>query len=495
MIVNADQAVPYIRFAKPVSKYSLALVVVNYQSPLVYGTGEEVRFPARCERTSEPILLTAKIIQIGTVEVTRAAPPNPTQVEEVSAAVIRTCTYRDELNQMTWEKFRSKPIKALVDDVPCLQPNELGASPIIDVWDRQWLTDKLERTRPEDATMYCVCFRVELNDLRAVLQRQGKVAHYIEPRTPDGRSPHGDFRVIWINKQDRQGVMLAAQQTAQWTNIVRSGNRYGLRVHLDDAQAVHEYHKPHTPFLATDEIMVFHAGPFPHGSNRNALVKLFATWGWQARPSQPKTRAPNGKGVVWEIQAVAKPPYEVYQLAHADILITQVEKKAPKRNRIPNDVQGSARTLAALTQTVSASSTGDPWETIDPWSKYQGPSKVPRNTPTSEIPPAQIESIVSQVSQRLQPNRPLVASLEGGDMNMGSDDRVAALEDRMTLLEHTMQEQHAQQSKVTNELAGQISGVQQQVDRQTQAIHSHIDSKMQEQLTHIERLLSKRRAE
>ena len=494
VVVNADQAAPYLRFAKPVSKYALALVVVNYQSPLVVGTGEEVRFPARCERTAEPILLTAKVIQIGNVEVTRAAPTNPTKVEEVSAVVVKTCTYRDELQHMQWEKFRTRPLKYLVEDVPCLQPGDQGTSPIIDVWDRQWLNDKLERVRPEDATLFCVCFRVERADLSSVLAKQGKVAHYVEPRSPDGRTPHGAFRVIWINKKDRQGVMLAAQQTAQWTSIVRSGARFGLRVNLDDAQAVHEFHKPNTPFLATDDIMTFHAGPFPHGSNRNALVKLFATWGWQARPSQPKSRAPTGKGVVWEVQAVSKPPYEVYQLAHADILITQVEKKSPKRNRVPNDIQGSARTLAALAQAPEAPP-GDPWDAADPWSRYQGPAKISRSSPSQEIPPAQLESIVSQVSKRLLPARPLVATADSPDAAMGADDRVVALEDRMSMIEQTMQDQHKLQTQVTNDLAGQIGHVQQQVDRQTQAIHSHIDSKMQEQLTHVERLLSKRRAE
>ena len=495
VVVNADQAVPYLRFAKPVSKFALALVVVNYQSPLVLGTGEEVRLPARCEKTSEPILLTAKVIQIGAVEVTRAVVPNPTRVEEVSAVVLRTCTYRDELGHITWEKFRSRPIKYVVDDVQCLQPDSQGVSPIIDVWDRQWLNDKLERTRPEEATLFCASFRVELHDFRTVLQKQGKVAHYLEPRNPDGRSPHSAFKIIWINKKDRQGVILAAQQTAQWTSIVRSGARYGLRVNSADAQSVHEFHKPNTPFLATDEILTFHAGPFPHGANRNALVKLFATWGWQARPSQPKSRAPSGKGVVWEVQAATKPPYEVYQLAHADVLITQVDTKTTKRSRIPNDIQGSARTIAALTQTPPATTSKDPWDEDDPWSNYQGPVKVPRNITSASIPQAQLDSIVTQVSQRLQPTRPILASSENGDAAMGSEDRVSALEDRMNLLEQTIQDQHAQQTIITTDLAGQIGNVQQQVDRQTQAIHSHIDSKMQEQLTHIERLLSKRRAE
>ena len=90
--MNAEQAVPYLRFAKPVSKFALALIVVDYQNPLVFGVGGEIRFPDRCERTSEPVLLTAKVIQIGNVEVTRSSPANPTQVDEVSTVVIRTCT-------------------------------------------------------------------------------------------------------------------------------------------------------------------------------------------------------------------------------------------------------------------------------------------------------------------------------------------------------------------------------------------------------------------
>ena len=91
------------------------------------------------------------------------------------------------------------------------------------------------------------------------MQKQGKVAHYIEPHNPDGRSPHGLFRVLLINKKDRQGVVLAAQQTTQWTCIVRSGMRFGLRVKTEDAQTAHEFHKPNIPCLATDDIILFHA--------------------------------------------------------------------------------------------------------------------------------------------------------------------------------------------------------------------------------------------
>ena len=395
VVVTAEQAAPYLRFSQPVSKHGLALIVINHSSPLVHGSGEEIRFPARCEKTAKPILLSAKIIQIDNTEVTRNAPPHVTKVDEVSTVVIRVCTYRDELNAISWDKFSAKPIKHIVDDVAALQPAGDGSSPIIDVWDRQWLTEKFERTKPADAAMFCACFRIEQGDLLDLLQHQGRVAHYLEPRSQDGRSPDADFRVVWINKKDRQSVVLASQSTTQWTAIVRSGNRLGLRTKTAAARTVHEQHKPQTPYLETDEILTFHAGPFPHGSNRSALVKLFSSWGWQARPTQPKTRTPDGKGVIWEIQSGTKPQYEVYQLAHADILITEIPKRTAKTASGSNDIQGSARTIAALTKENRPGIMTDPWDIQDPWSGYQPPAKVSRTGVGQELRGDDIEAIAA----------------------------------------------------------------------------------------------------
>ena len=492
VVVSAEQAVPYLRFSQPVSKHGLALIVINCHSPLIHGAGEEIRFPARCERTAEPILLTARIIQLGNIEVTRATPSNITKVDEVNTVVVRVCTYRDELQSLSWETFCAKPVKQLVDDIGLFQPNSQGVSPIIDIWDRQWLTEKLERTTPSEAAFFCACFRVETSDLLSVLQHQGKVAHYIEPRSLDGRAPHSDFRVIWINKKNRQAVVLASQSTAQWNSIVRTGNRFGLRAKATDAKEIHEQHKPQTPYLESDEILTFHAGPFPHGSNRGALVKLFAAWGWPARPAQPKTRTPNGQGVIWEVQAAARPQFEVYQLAHADILITEISKRPSKTSSGSNDVQGSAKTLAALTREAAVAPNQDPWKDQDPWSGYQPPSKISRMSASQELRGEDIDAIAARVQQKIhhrpQHAKPFPAD---DDAAMQVDDRMGQMEEKLLKLENTMHEQHRQQTHVTNELSTQIAAVQ----HQTQAIHSHIDQKMQEQLNNIERLLSKRRAE
>ena len=91
--------------------------------------------------------------------------------------------------------------------------------------------------------------------------------------------------------------------------------------------------------------------------------------------------------------------------------------------------------------------------------------------------------------------KPLLPEGELSDTAMGSEDRLSQLEDRLTQMEVTMQDQQAKQTQVNNDLVHQIGMAQQQAEKQPLAIHSHIDNKMQERLNHIERLLSKRRAE
>ena len=489
VVLNAEQAVPYMRIVNPISKHALGLIVLDHQAPIMQGVGDTIRFPARCEKTAEAILLTAKLVQLGAIAVERAVPEEAPKVEEVYNRVLRTVTYRDEFTKVPWKSFVAKPIKHVVEDIACLRQNIEGQSPILDVWDRQFLTDKLERTKPELATIFMACFRLEKPDDGAMLTASGSGGHYLEPRSEDGRAPDANFRVIWLNKVDKQTTVLASQSTPQWNCVVRSGTRYGLRVRLEDAEAVHIRHKPSIPFLNSDRVMIFHAGPFPHGSNRAALTKLFTQWKWPARPCQPKSRSPNGLGVIWEVHATERPQFEVYQLQHADVLLTEVERKSAKpRNAV--EVQGSAKTLAALKH-VPEVANEDPWIADDPWGNYKSPAKQQKASNES-IRPADLDIIASKVALRIQEQKPSAVAMDDGDTTMSSEDRVAGLEERISALETNIQQQHMHQQTHNKTVADQINLIQRQVDSQGTALQQHMDQKMEEQLSHIERLLGAR---
>eukprot|EP00435_Cladocopium_sp_Y103_P057637 s101_g19.t3 len=495
VVVNVQQAIPYLKFAKPISKFGLALLVIDPQDPALHGIGDEIRFPARCERTSEPLLMSAKLVQLGSVLVSRTVPERSLKVEEVRTVVLRFAIYKDETEKQ-WDHIITRPVKHLVNSVPILGLKADGTSPIIDLWDRQYLNDRMERVKPESSTTFLTTFRIESCDVDGALKSSGTDGIYAEPRSADGRSPSPEYRVVWLNKQSKQSVLLASQATSEWTCVVRAGHRFGLRCHRQNAQKVHEHHKPQTPFLESDQLLTFHAGPFPHGANRAALIKLFSSWSWQARPCQPKSRTPDGKGVVWECQAAQKPPFEVYQLEHADVLITEITRKPSRQAPVQADIQASAKTIAAL---KAVETPGGPEEdllqTNDPWASYSTPVKAAKRASAVDLStPEALDTIAAKVQHRLTPVwQQLQANRPDGDHDMSQgDERVQEMEDRLAKLEQTVTANHKLQSQNTQELAAQITKVQQNVEQQGRAFHAHLDDKLDQQLQQIEQILSKR---
>ncbi|CAL1138830.1 unnamed protein product, partial [Cladocopium goreaui] len=172
IVAQAQQAVPYLKFTQPVSTQGLALLVLDHMNPLMHGVGEEIRFPARFEKTSEPILISAKLVQLGASLVSRTVPDQALRVDEVHTQVVRVVMFRDEIDKK-WDAILDKPVKYLVSIVKMLQPNPDGTSAIMDVWDMQWLNEKMERTKPADASLFMASFRMERSDIVDALKESG----------------------------------------------------------------------------------------------------------------------------------------------------------------------------------------------------------------------------------------------------------------------------------------------------------------------------------
>lgn len=90
VVVNMEQAKPYLACGNPVSSKGLALLVIGANNNEMTGVGAEVRFPARCETTQEPILMKAYMIQLGRVMIQRNQPETLPAVEEVFGVSGRT---------------------------------------------------------------------------------------------------------------------------------------------------------------------------------------------------------------------------------------------------------------------------------------------------------------------------------------------------------------------------------------------------------------------
>lgn len=506
VVVNFAQAAPYANLARPVSKRGLALVVIDPDVPETQQLGTEIRFPARCEKTSEPVILAARVMQIGNIQVIRNAPAHVAVVEEVDTCVVRFLTYRDEM-QEEWSEFIRRPVKQVMAACPELQPAANGTPRVIDCWDRQYLSLRLERQKPTDAEIFVVTFRLEGVDLAALLSKSGCSATYVEPRDVTGKEPSQAFRVIWLTKQDKSSARVAQQSTQTWTSLVRSGNRFGIRVAAGDAEVVHQQHKPHTPFLdAASSIKVFHVGPWPYGATKTTIHKVFQSWGWAARPQQPRMRSATGSGLIWEVHACAAPEYDVWQLSHGDILVSEVQRKVKPPSTPSHGVQGSQRTLAALTVTKQPTNMqADPWEHNDPWTRYQNTTKHQKTSSDSSSSKQQVHTlnvgaIASQIEERVmdQVSKQIAARQPNSDDEMlpataVGDPKVAELEQRLNQLEVQVQQNAVTQAAQNQAIASKVDGIQNKVDAQSENLRTHMDQRMAEQLAHIEALLTSKK--
>eukprot|EP00438_Fugacium_kawagutii_P006776 Skav201401 [mRNA] locus=scaffold296:382265:387148:+ [translate_table: standard] len=490
-LVTMQEALPYIKKNITVSTRALALVIIDPHEVTTQMVGQSLRIPAKCVHTQEPVLLTGRIVQIGTGAIMRHMPQQTLKVDEVPNSVLRAVAFRDEL-PIEWELLLNKPVKEIMKILP-----ELAAadrSEVLDCWDRQFLTLKMQRCRPSEAEQFIVTFRIQTSDICALLASSGKQGIYLEPRDEDGRRPSNNFRVVWLGKMSKPEAMIAMNSTTKWVCLVRTSSRYGLRVKHLDAPHVHAQHKE-TPYLDTLDARLFIGGPFPWGATRTTLNKLFSQWQWPARPLQPKGRSIDGKGLMWEIQASKDPQYEIYTLEHADILIAAVPPKSKQATKSMQEIQGSERTLAALKQQSSSRSSVDPLQEDDPWAPKQARVTGPPGLPG----PARVDVAMAQVEQRVaqqiqhQVRAQVEAKVQEFDRDMGDDDRITDLEAKVQQIEQVIQQNHQSQHRHNQEVATQIHQINQKVDAQTTSLQQHLDSKLNEQLQHIELLLTKAR--
>lgn len=207
---------------------------------------------------------------------------------------------------------------------------------------------------------------------------------------------------------------------------------------------------------------------------------------------------------MWEVQASERPEFEVWQLSHGDVLVSEIPKKQKAPTTIAYGVQGSQRTIAALTVTKAKhrNSEPDPWEIADPWSQAEGPNKQPKLSSTGHqakpMPPAiHVGNIASQVEERVMETvnkRFSERRQEEEDELMPDQTRIADLEGRLHQLEVTVQANQVAQANQVNALSTKVDAVQQQVDSQSESMKAHIDESMAAQLRHIEQLLLSNKA-
>lgn len=331
-----------------ISTEALALLIIDtIPEDIIKSVGlKPIIIPAKFKGTEEHTLIYGHILQLGDNDVTRENASKDSCPDVIDTKVVKIQVYRDQFAQ-DWHRFTSAPIRALVAMIEALQlcagsgcgnncprfhpaVDEQIDNVIFEIWARSFFDEQGRKAEPHQATVFTAFFRIPEGALNKLLATAPSGV-YFEPRGTQPREHDDAYRVIWLPGVDFDGAVHHCRTFDRAICLTRMRNKYGIRVKREDESAAWAHLRPGTTFTPMTVQHIFELFPIPHGTQRHAIVKLLADWGWIARPLQP------GKGsfdhMAWRVGAPTPPPHAVMTGFKNDIIITQIKEK--KHTSVP----------------------------------------------------------------------------------------------------------------------------------------------------------------
>eukprot|EP00438_Fugacium_kawagutii_P025315 Skav217868 [mRNA] locus=scaffold2487:71341:75261:+ [translate_table: standard] len=443
-----------------ISTDALALLIIDRPSDEVIKNANltKIVIPAKFKGTDEHTLIYGHIMQLGDSDVSRENASADSNPEVIKTQVIKLQVYKDQL-AMPWTRFTEAPIRMLVAAIEPLQlcrgancgancgkfhpaVDETIDNVIFELWSRSFLDDQGRKTPPPDAALFTAFLRIPAG---ATDKLVANTPHgvYVEPRGERPKEHDDRFRVIWLPGTSPEEAAHHCRTFDKAVSLVRLKNKFGIRVKKEDETSAWAHLRPGTSFTPVDLQHIFELFPIPHGTQRNAIVKLLADWKWLARPLQP------GKGSVdhmaWRVGAQTQPPQAVMTGFQNDVVITQIRDL--KHVEAPRQLIASTKTQKHLRAAQPKSST-DPWleSSKDPWARPSSSSATSGTTPADGK--TKLSTLQAQLKTDL--TKELAEQAQAAIQEAAASTPAATQDDRrITALEIGMKELQGQQTQMS----------------------------------------------
>ena len=388
-LCDANVAHHFLQDPKSISTDALALLLLDSPGADLsqYAGLKPIIIPAKFRATDEHTLIYGHILQLGDNQVVRELASQDSNPEVIETKVLKFQVFRDQLT-MDWLRFVEAPIRALVSSMDSLQlckGANCGAScgrfhpgldesidnVIFEVWTRSFFDANGRKAAPEQATLFTAFLRVPEGAMYKILTTTPSGV-YAEPRGAKPREHDAGFKVVWMPGSSYEEVAHLCKTYDRAVCMVRLKTKYGVRVRQEDEAAAWAFLRPGANFVALNILHTFELFPLPHGTQRQAIIKLLDDWKWTARPLQPGRG--NASHMAWRVGAQTPPPHSIMTGFQNDVVITQV--KELHQPEPPQQLIASSKTHRHLRAAPSSGSTAkvakDPWTDLskDPWANY-----------------------------------------------------------------------------------------------------------------------------
>lgn len=93
---NIHEVLHFLGLTTPISAEGIALLILDHADARLPPTVEQIRIPAMSASTSEPMLVSAAMLQLGAKQVVRHVPSQSFALEEIQTKVLKVLVYQDE---------------------------------------------------------------------------------------------------------------------------------------------------------------------------------------------------------------------------------------------------------------------------------------------------------------------------------------------------------------------------------------------------------------
>ena len=490
-LMSFAEAKPFLQSGQTLTNKCLAILVINGPDELhTTLQWSSIRFAACCAVNNQPVLLSDHLVQLGVQPIVPVFTHGGPTVQDVPVACARITVFADQWPH-DWSSLADHPFKQVLQTLPPLQTcrddscqcgkwhptgSDSAQDALLDVFRWQFFTDAGRPTKHAQASHFSVQVRYLKSQELALLQLSGLHGVYLEPRLPDASAPTDEYQVVWLPQADFATAQHQSKCEPMSLGLARSGRRYGLRVTAKNFQQVFQKLKPEGQFLSPGTRLTWQCGPFPFGSDRKSIGRVFAEWAWQARPLQPARPIPGG--VMWLVQSVTDPPHLVYNMQHGQVMISRCDSV-----REGMAEHGTVIGPQSTIELCSSTSTQDPWTVHDPW--QQALTKMPAQPAPTMTP--QLQELEERLERSIMEKLPM-ARMETDD----TEDRLQTLEKQMQhlasrhqALEGTVAENHRQNS-------AQVQTLQAQMMSQMEVQRTHMSNMFEDQMSKLETILAKK---
>eukprot|EP00435_Cladocopium_sp_Y103_P052433 s1724_g16.t1 len=465
-LVSYQDAVPFLQSGQTLTPTSLALLVLySPDEPATSLPWATVRFAARCSVNQQSVLLTGLLVQLGNTAVVPYFKHDGPAVSDVPVACARLTVFADQWPH-AWESFVDHPFKQVLTMLPPLQvcreqncscdkwhqmAEDANTEPLLDVFRRQFFNDSGRPTKAASATHFSVQIRYLKSQESDLLKLSGQSGVYIEPRLPDATTASDEYQVVWLPQASFATAQHQSQCEPMSTGLARSGQ-----------------------FLSPGTRQSWHCGPWPYGSDRRSISKVFDEWKWQARPLQPAK--PINGGVMWLVQSVLDPPQTVYNMKHGQVVVSKCDSI--------RDGMTDGGSVVGPQSTVDLF---DPWLTRDPWQGALVQFPKQQHAPAGPNVASQLQEMEDRLAKSILDNIP--------HDRMETDET----ENRLQMLEHQMQQMATRQQTLEstmhdhqNQTTAQMQSLQAQMLSQMEVQRNHMSNMFDDQMSKLESILSKK---